>query len=79
MDEDYEYAEAKDFVYLLADKMIEGSIEVIDQDNIFKHEDRHKYRAIRRHSSQGVHDGHGVPTDDGKRTIRCEGDLSGQS
>jgi hypothetical protein len=36
---DWEYAEAKDFVYLLADQMLDEHlprIEVIDQDKVFK-------------------------------------------
>jgi len=70
--EDYEYSEAKDFVYLLADEMLDEhlpKIEVIDKDKIFKDEDRHKYRTVRRHDSERIHDGYGVPVDDDSRTV----------
>ncbi len=70
--EDYEHAAAKDFVYLLADQMLDehlSRIEVIDQDKVFKDEDRHNSRAIRRHHSERIHDGHGVPVDDDSRTV----------
>ena len=70
--EDYEYSEAKDFVYLLADQMLDEHlprIEVIDKDKIFKDEDRDKYRTVRRHHSERVHNGHGIPIDDDSRTV----------
>ena len=70
--EDYEHAAAKDFVYLLADQMLDEHlprIEVVDQDKVFKDEDRHKHRAIRRHHSERIHDGHGVSIDDGSRAV----------
>jgi hypothetical protein len=70
--EDFEYASAHDFVYLLADKMLDEhaqKIEVIDQDKVFKDEDRDKRRTVRRYDFKGVHDGHGVPADDDTRTV----------
>ena len=70
--EDFEYANAHDFVYLLADQMLDEhaqKIEVIDQDKVFKDEDRHKRRTVRRYDFKGVHDGHGVPIDDDTRTV----------
>jgi hypothetical protein len=70
--EDYEHAAAKDFVYLLADQMLDEHlprIEVIDQDKVFKDEDRHKHRAVRRYDSKRIHDGHGVPIDDVTGTV----------
>lgn len=70
--EDYEYAAAKDFVYLLADQMLDEHlprIEVIDQDKVFKDEDRHNSRTIRRHHSERIHDGHGVSALDDSRTV----------
>ena len=70
--EDFEYANAHDFVYLLADQMLDEhaqKIEVIDQDKVFKDEDRHKHRTVRRHDSQRIHDGHGVPIVDDTRTV----------
>jgi len=70
--EDYEYAAAKDFVYLLADQMLDEHlprIEVVDKDKVFKDEDRHKRRTVRRHDSQRIHDGHGVPIVDDTRTV----------
>lgn len=82
LEEDWEHAEAKDFVYLLADKMLDehaSRIEVIDQDKVFGNEDRHKYRTIRRHHSERIHDGHGDDVDDDTRTVRCKTDLTGQS
>lgn len=72
LEEDFEHAAAKDFVYLLADQMLDehlSKIEVIDQDKVFKDEDRDKHRAIRRHDSQRIHDGHGIPVDDDTRTV----------
>lgn len=82
LEEDWEYAEAKDFVYLLADKMLDehaSRIEVIDKDKVLGNEDRHKHRTIRTHNKKWLHHGHGVPTDDDTRTVRCETDLTGQS
>jgi hypothetical protein len=70
--EDYEHAAAKDFVYLLANEMLDEHlprIEVIDQDKVFKDEDRHKHRTVRRHYSERIHDGHGVPIDDDSRAV----------
>lgn len=70
--EDYEHAVAKDFVYLLADQMLDEHlprVEVVDKDKVFKDEDRHKHRTVRRHDSQRIHDGHGVSTDDVTRTV----------
>lgn len=70
--EDYEYAAAKDFVYLLADQMLDEHlprIEVVDKDKVFKDESRDKHRTVRRHHSERIHDGHGVPTDDVARTV----------
>ena len=72
LEEDFEHAAAKDFVYLLANEMLDEHsprIEVVDKDKVFKDEDRHKHRAIRRHNSERIHDGHGVPIDDDSRTI----------
>jgi hypothetical protein len=70
--EDYEHSLAKDFVYLLADDMLDEhtpKIEVIDKDKVFKDEDRHKHRAVRRYDSKRIHDGHGVPIDDVTGTV----------
>ena len=70
--EDYEHAAAKDFVYLLADQMLDEHlprIEVVDKDKVFKDESRDKYRTVRRHNSQRIHDGHGVYVDDDSRTV----------
>jgi len=70
--EDYEHILAKDFVYLLADEMLDEHlprIEVIDKDKVFKDEDRHKHRAVRRYDSKRIHDGHGVPIDDVTGTV----------
>lgn len=72
LEEDFEHASAKDFVYLLADQMLDEHlprVEVVDKDKVFKDEDRHKRRTVRRYDFKGVHDGHGVPTDDGTRTV----------
>jgi hypothetical protein len=72
LEEDFEHASAKDFVYLLADEMLDEHlprVEVVDKDKVFKDEDRHKRRTVRRHNSERIHDGHGVPTDDGTRTV----------
>ena len=65
--EDFEHAAAKDFVYLLADEMLDEHlprVEVVDKDKVFKDEDRHKHRTVRRYDFQRIYDGHGVPTDD---------------
>jgi hypothetical protein len=70
--EDYEHSLAKDFVYLLADEMLDEHlprIEVIDKDKVFKDEDRDKYRTVRRHNSERIHDGYGVSVDDDTRTV----------
>ena len=70
--EDYEHAAAKDFVYLLADQMLDEylpRIDVVDKDKVFKDESRHKHRTVRRHNSERIHDGHGVPIDDVTRTV----------
>jgi hypothetical protein len=72
LEEDFEHAAAKDFVYLLADQMLDEhlpKIEVIDQDKVFKDEDRHNSGAVRRYNFKGIHDGHGVPADDDTRTV----------
>ena len=70
--EDYEHAAAKDFVYLLADQMLDEHlprVEVVDKDKVFKDEDRHKHRTVRRHHSERIYDGYGVPIDDDSRTV----------
>ncbi len=70
--EDYEHAAAKDFVYLLADQMLDEHlprVEVVDKDKVFKDEDRHKHRTVRRYDFQRIYDGHGVPDDDVARTV----------
>lgn len=72
IEEDFEYASAHDFVYLLANDMLDEhvtKIEVVDKDKIFKDEDRHKHRAVRRYDSKRIHDGHGVPIDDVTGTV----------
>jgi hypothetical protein len=74
VEEDFEYANAHDFVYLLANDVLDEhlpKIEVIDKDKIFKDEDedRHKHRTVRRYDSKRIHDGHGVPVDDGSRAV----------
>lgn len=69
---DWEYAEAKDFVYLLADQMLDEHsprVEVVDKDKVFKDEDRHKRRTVRRYDFKGIYDGHGIPADDDSRTV----------
>jgi hypothetical protein len=70
--EDFEYANAHDFVYLLADDMLDehaSKIEVIDKDKVFKDEDRHKRRTVRRYDFKGIYDGYGIPADDDSRTV----------
>jgi len=70
--EDYEHAAAKDFVYLLADQMLDEHlprVQVIDQDKVLKDESRHKRRTVRRYDFQRIYDGHGIPVDDDTRTI----------
>ena len=70
--EDYEHSMAKDFVYLLADEMLDEHlprVQVVDQDKVFKDEDRHKHRTVRRYDFQRIYDGHGIPADDVARTV----------
>lgn len=70
--EDYEHAAAKDFVYLLADEMLDEHlprVQVVDKDKVFKDEDRHKHRTVRRYDFQRIYDGHGVSVDDDPRTV----------
>ena len=70
--EDYEHAAAKDFVYLLADQMLDEHlprIVVVDQDKVLKDESRHKRRTVRRYDFQRIYDGHGIPADDDSRTV----------
>jgi hypothetical protein len=72
LEEDFEHAAAKDFVYLLADEMLDEhlpKIEVVDKDKVFKDEDRHKRRTVRRYDFKGIYDGHGIPADDDTRTV----------
>ena len=70
--EDYEHSLTKDFVYLLGDEMLDDHlprIEVVDKDKVFKDEDRHKHRTVRRHHSERIHNGYGVPIVDDTRTV----------
>lgn len=70
--EDYEHSMAKDFVYLLADEMLDEHlprVEVVDKDKVFKDEDRHKHRTVRRYDFQRIYDGHGISVDDAARTV----------
>lgn len=70
--EDYEHSMAKDFVYLLADEMLDEHlprVEVVDKDKVFKDEDRHKHRTVRRYDFQRIYDGHGISVDDAVRTV----------
>ncbi len=49
LEEDFEHAAAKDFVYLLADEMLDEhlpKIEVVDKDKVLKDVDIHKRRTV---------------------------------